>query len=55
MDFNLYKSLLVTCSVGRLGKRDSDTCAFSKAEGWQRSSVKKLCQWSHLRWYVETH
>jgi len=38
VEFDLYKSLLVTCS------KDSDTCAFSRAEAWQGSTVKKLCQ-----------
>jgi len=38
VDFDLHKSLLMTCS------KDSDTCAFSRTEVWQRSTVKKLCQ-----------
>jgi len=53
VDFDLHKSLLVTCSVCQ---KNSDTCAFSKAEAWQRSSLKRLyhCRRSHLRWYLET-
>jgi len=31
-------------------EKDSDTCAFSRAEARQCSTVKKLCQLNHLRW-----
>jgi len=34
VNFDLYKSLLITYS------KDSDTCAFSRSEAWQRSTVK---------------
>jgi len=34
-------------------EKDSNTSAFSKAETWWGSSVKKLCQLSHLRRYHE--
>jgi len=30
-------------------EKDSNTYAFSRAEAWQRSTVKMLCHWNHLR------
>ena len=30
----------------------SDTCMFNRAEAWQRSTIKMLFQWSHLREYA---
>ena len=50
MDFDLYKSWHVAWSFGHLKEKDSDTCAFSKAEAWQGSTVKSCV--SHFRWYA---
>jgi len=50
VDFDLYKSWHVAWSFGHLKEKDSDTCAFSKAEAWQGSTVKSCV--SHFRWYA---
>jgi len=34
-------------------EKDSNTCAFSRAEAWQRSTAKMLCKWNHLRQYAQ--